>query len=69
MKKKVDMQRQQAASRFQKQVETDDPGIQLALPIKQVVGWLQEGVGELLRQAGTQLMQLVMEDDSPPYRE
>lgn len=63
MKKKVDMQRQQAASRFQKQVETDDPVIQLALPMKQVVGWLQEGVGELLRQAGTQLMQLVMEDE------
>ena len=63
MKKKFPIQRQRAASRFQKQVETNDPVIQLALPMKQVVGWLQEGVGELLRQAGTQLMQLVMEDE------
>ncbi len=63
MKKKVQIQRQRAASRFEKQVETSDPVIQLALPMKQVVGWLQEGVGELLRQAGTQLMQLVMEDE------
>ncbi len=63
MKKKVPIQRQQAASRFEKQVESTDPVIQLALPMKQVVGWLQEGVGELLRQAGTQLMQLVMEDE------
>ncbi len=63
MKRKVQIQRQRAASRFEKQVETTDPVIQLALPMKQVVGWLQEGVGELLRQAGTQLMQLVMEDE------
>ena len=57
MKKKEQIQRQRAASRFEKQVETTDPVIQLALPMKQVVSWLQEGVGGLPRQAGTQLMQ------------
>ena len=36
MKKKVPIQRQRAAFRFQKQVETSDPEIQLALPMKQV---------------------------------
>lgn len=63
MKRKVRIQRQRAASRFEKQVETTAPVMQLALPMKQVVGWLQEGVGELPRQAGTQLRQLVMEEE------
>jgi len=63
MKRKVPIQRQRAASRFEKQAETAAPVIQLALPRKQVPGWLEEGAGELPRQAGTQLRQPVMEDE------
>jgi putative transposase len=35
----------------------------MILPMAEVVGWLREGVGELIRQAGLQLMQLIMEEE------
>lgn len=40
-----------------------DRELQLHLPLKQVAASLQEGVGELMRRAGLELMQLAMEDE------
>ena len=35
--------------------------MQLELPLAEMVGWLREGVGELIRQAGVQLVGLLRE--------
>ncbi len=39
----------------------ENPTINMMLPMSEVVGMLQQGVGALLRQAGLELMNLVME--------
>ena len=41
-----------------------NPTVQLMLPMAGIVGLLQEGVGHLLREAGVQLMMLVMEEEA-----
>jgi transposase-like protein len=35
----------------------------MVLPLAEMVGWLRQGVGELIRQAGLQLMELLMEEE------
>jgi putative transposase len=35
-----------------------NPAVQMVLPMAEMVGWLRKGVGELIRQAGLQLMDL-----------
>jgi putative transposase len=40
-----------------------DPAVQMVLPMAEMVGWLRKGVGELVRQAGLQLMSLLMEEE------
>jgi len=40
-----------------------NPAVQMVLPMAEMVGWLRRGVGELIRQAGLQLMQLLMEEE------
>jgi hypothetical protein len=35
----------------------------MMLPMAEVVGWLRKGVGELVRQAGLQLMELLMQEE------
>ena len=37
--------------------------MQMVLPMAEMMGWLREGVGELIRQAGLQLMGLLMEEE------
>jgi putative transposase len=37
--------------------------VQMMLPMAEMVGWLRKGAGELIRQAGLQLMQLLMEEE------
>jgi putative transposase len=39
------------------------PAVQMMLPRAEMVGWLRQGVGELIRQAGRQLMPLLMEEE------
>ena len=41
----------------------DSDDIQMILPLADMVGLLQQGVGNLLRQAGLELMHLVMEEE------
>ncbi len=40
-----------------------NPAVQLVLPMAETLGWLRRGVGELIRQAGLQLMELMMEEE------
>jgi hypothetical protein len=40
-----------------------NPAVQMVLPMAEMVGWLRRGVGELIRQAGLQRMQLLMEEE------
>ena len=43
---------------------SEKPGvIQLMLPMAEVAGLLQQGLGELVREAGLQLMMLIMEEE------
>lgn len=40
-----------------------NPAVQMILPMAEMVGWLRKGVGELIRQAGLQLMDLLMQEE------
>src|SRR5215467_9047367 len=40
-----------------------NPAVQMVMPLAEMVGWLRKGVGELIRQAGLQLMELLMEEE------
>ena len=35
----------------------------MVLPLAEMIGWLRKGVGELIRQAGLQLMDLMMQEE------
>ncbi len=37
--------------------------MQMVLPMAEMIGWLRKGVGELVRQAGLQLMDLLMQEE------
>jgi putative transposase len=37
--------------------------VQMVLPMAEMMGWLRKGVGELIRQAGLQLMDLLMQEE------
>ena len=40
-----------------------NPAVQMVLPMAEMVGWLRKGVGELVRQAGLQVMELLMQEE------
>jgi len=40
-----------------------NPAVQMVLPMAEMMGWLRKGVGELMRQAGLQLMDLLMQEE------
>ena len=63
MKKRYQIDRERAVRRFREQAATSEQELQLQLPLKEVAAALQEGVGHLMRQAGLELMQLIMEDE------
>ena len=63
MKKRYQIDREKAVRRFESQAAGGDHEVQLHVPLKQIAAALQEGVGELMRQAGLELMQLIMEDE------
>src|SRR5260370_35577964 len=35
----------------------------MMLPMAEMIGWLKKGVGELIRQAGLQVMELLMQEE------
>ena len=63
MKKRYQIEQQRAVQQFRRLATEENPTIQMILPLADIVGLLQEGVGHLLRQAGLELMRLVMDEE------
>ena len=63
MKKQYQIDREEAVRKFQQQARHSEESLQLTLPLKQVAAALQEGVGRLMRDAGLELMQLIMDNE------
>jgi transposase-like protein len=63
MKKPYQIESQQAVKRLERMAAEGNPDVQLVLPLAETLGWLRTGVGELIRQAGLQLMELMMEEE------
>jgi transposase-like protein len=61
MKKPYQIEAQRAVKQLEEMAADGNPAVQLVLPMGELLGWLHEGVGELIRQAGVQLMGLLME--------
>lgn len=62
MKKRYQIEQQRAVQQFRR-IATENRNIQMILPLADVISLLQEGVGNLVRQTGLALMQLVMEEE------
>ena len=63
MKKPYQIESQRAVKRLEEMATEGNPAVQLVLPMAEMVGWLRRGVGELIRQAGVQLVGLLMEEE------
>ena len=63
MKKPYQIESQRAVKRLEEVATEGNPAVQLVLPMAEMVGWLRQGVGELIRQAGVQLVGLLMEEE------
>jgi transposase-like protein len=63
MKKRYQIDQQRAVQQFRRLAAEQNPNIQMILPMADIVGLLQEGVGNLLRHAGLELMHLVMDEE------
>jgi putative transposase len=63
MKKPYQIESQRAVRRLEEMAAEGNPVVQMVLPMAEMVGWLRQGVGELVRQAGLQLMSLLMEEE------
>jgi transposase-like protein len=63
MKKPYQIESQRAVKQLEMMAADGNPAVQMVLPLAEIVGWLRQGVGELIRQAGLQLMELLMEEE------
>jgi putative transposase len=63
MKKPYQIESQRAVRRLEEMAADGNPAVQMVLPLAELVGWLRQGVGALIRQAGLQLMELLMEEE------
>jgi putative transposase len=63
MKKPYQIESQRAVRQLEEMAANGNPAVQMVLPLAEMVGWLRQGVGELIRQAGLQLMELLMEEE------
>ncbi len=63
MKRQYQIEQQRAVQQFRRIATEQNPDIQMILPLADIVGMLQEGVGNLLRETGLALMQTVMEEE------
>ena len=63
MKPRYQIEQQRAVQQFRRIATEQNPNIQMILPLADIVGMLQQGVGNLLREAGLTLMQMVMEEE------
>src|SRR5256714_15287166 len=62
MKKPYQIETQRAVKQFEAMAAEGNPAVQMVLPMAEMMGWLRKGVGELIRQAGLQLVDLVMQE-------
>src|SRR6202051_2130375 len=63
MKRRYQIEQQRAVQQFCRHGTEQKPNIQMVLPLAEIVSLLQKGVGNLLRQAGLELMHLVMDEE------
>ncbi len=63
MKKPYQIDAQRAVRQFEAMAAEGNPAVQMMLPMAEMMGWLRKGVGELIRQAGLQLMDLMMQEE------
>jgi transposase-like protein len=63
LKKQYQIEQQRAVQQFRRIATEQNPTVQLILPMADIAHLLQDGVGQLVRQAGLQLMHLVMEEE------
>src|SRR5258706_16034856 len=63
MKKPYQIESQRAVRQLEEMAADGNPAVQMVLPMAEMVGWLRQGVGELIRQAGLQLMDLLMQEE------
>jgi putative transposase len=63
MNKPYQIEAQRAVKQFEAIAADGNPAVQMVLPLAEMVGWLRQGVGELIRQAGLQLMELLMQEE------
>jgi putative transposase len=63
MKKPYQIEAQRAIQQLDAMAADGNPAIQMMLPMAEMIGWLRKGVGELIRQAGLQLMDLLMQEE------
>jgi transposase-like protein len=63
MKKPYQIESQRAVNRLEEMAAEGNPAVQMVLPMAEMVGWLRKGVGELVREAGLQLMSLLMDEE------
>ena len=68
MKKRYQIEQQRAVQQFRRLATEQNPNIQMVLPLAEIVGLLQQGVGNLLRQTGLELMHLVMDEEVQSWR-
>jgi putative transposase len=63
MKKPYQIEAQRAVKQLEGMAAEGNPAVQMVLPMAEMMGWLRKGVGELIRQAGLQLMDLLMQEE------
>src|SRR6516162_2905939 len=63
MKKPYQIESQRAVKRLEERAAEGNPTVQMVLPMAEMIGWLRRGVGELIRQAGLQLIGLLMDEE------
>jgi transposase-like protein len=63
MKKPYQIESQRAVKQLAEMAADGNPAVQMLLPMAEMVDWLRKGVGEMIRQAGLQLMDLLMQEE------
>jgi putative transposase len=63
MRKPYQIEAQRAIKQLDAMAADGNPTVQMMLPMAEMMGWLRKGVGELIRQAGLQLMDLLMQEE------
>ena len=58
MKKPYQIEAQRAVKQLEAMAAEGNPAVQMVLPMAEMLGWLHQGVAELIRQAGLQVMGL-----------